>query len=100
MFLKVPEGFQRKKISSCAETKLVPKVVTHLGRRADGEGVPLGGAQPGEHIIILLVDRGKYRSAVADRGERMPVTGAQQDYISHHPLISVGSVQYERCIVL
>ena len=24
MFLKVPEGFQRKKISSCAETKLVP----------------------------------------------------------------------------
>ena len=24
MFLKVPEGFQRKKFSSCAETKLVP----------------------------------------------------------------------------
>ena len=64
------------------------EVVPHLGRRADGEGVPLGGAQPGEDIIILLVDRGRYRSAVADRGERMPVIGAQQDYISDHPLIS------------
>ena len=27
MFLKVPEGFQRKKFSSCAETKLVPIIV-------------------------------------------------------------------------
>ena len=26
MFLKVPEGFQRKKFSSCAETKLVPSM--------------------------------------------------------------------------
>ena len=62
------------------------EVLPHLGRRADGEGMPLGGAQPGEDIIIL-VDRGRYSSAVVDRGERMPVTGAQHDYISDHSLI-------------
>ena len=31
MFLKVPEGFQRKKISSCAETKLVPWEKNYYG---------------------------------------------------------------------
>ena len=34
MFLKVPEGFQRKKISSCAETKLVPYVPCSTGPAA------------------------------------------------------------------
>ena len=29
-------------------------MIPHLGRRADGEGMPLGGAQPGEGIIILV----------------------------------------------
>ena len=31
MFLKVPEGFQRKKISSCTETLLLPKMFFFKG---------------------------------------------------------------------
>ena len=31
MFLKVPEGFQGKKFSSCPETKLLPNVAMKSG---------------------------------------------------------------------
>ena len=37
MFLKVPEGFQRKKISSCADTLLLP-IVLFIILMLDGGG--------------------------------------------------------------
>ena len=61
MFLKVPEGFQRKKISSCADTLLLPSQSIHgteetflcvvCGNRGSGETVTAPAAA--SNIITL-----------------------------------------------
>ena len=55
MFLKVPEGFQRKKISSCTETLLLPRIeddVSKISRQNDDQNGPGStGHQPEDDIL-------------------------------------------------
>ena len=67
MFLKVPEGFQRKKISSCPDTLLLPKnspcAMQHIMWSAEGCWLGWAAAAPGP-LQCPQTQGGNYAAAV------------------------------------
>ena len=75
MFLKIPEGFQQKKISSCPETLLLPNIwisvllrpTEGLGVGEDGEGeaAPHCSRQVGADTLVSPRVVGEHRPRAA-----------------------------------